>query len=145
MLSLAGVEGDVQKCIDDGSALTKWRELVVAQGGDPDAKLPEAPERRTFEAPSSGWITRIDARAVGTAAWRLGAGRARKEDPVSASAGVVCLKSLGDGVEEGEPVLELHADDPGRFASAMEALGDAIAVGPEAPVPAPMIIERVGP
>jgi thymidine phosphorylase len=145
MLALAGVEGDVHKCIDDGRALEKWRQLVAAQGGDPDAALPEAPERRTFDAPSNGWITRLDARAVGIAAWHLGAGRARKEDPVSASAGVVCLKKPGDRVEEGAPVLELHADDPGRFGSAMEALGGALQIGPEALEPEPMVIERIGP
>ena len=145
MLSLAGVDRDVRECIDDGRALAKWKELVAAQGGDPDAALPEAPDRRTLGAPSGGWITRLDARAVGMAAWRLGAGRARKEDPVSASAGVVCLKKLGDRVEEGEPVLELHADNPSRFDSAMEAVDGAYEVGPEAPEPAPMVIERVGP
>jgi thymidine phosphorylase len=145
MLSLAGVDRDVRECIDDGRALAKWKELVAAQGGDPDAALPEAPDRRTLGAPRGGWITRLDARAVGMAAWRLGAGRARKEDPVSASAGVVCLKKLGDRVEEGEPVLELHADNPSRFDSAMEAVDGAYEVGPEAPEPAPMVIERVGP
>ena len=145
MLSLAGIEWDVQKCIDDGLALAKWKQLVLAQGGDPDAELPEAPERRTVGAPASGWITGMDARAVGIAAWRLGAGRARKEDPVSAAAGVVCLKKPGDRVEEGEPVLELHADDPGRFESAMETLGDALDIGPEAQEAEPMVIERIGP
>jgi thymidine phosphorylase len=145
MLALAGIDADVRKCLDDGRALAKWRELVVAQGGDPDAALPEAPERRTFRAPARGWITRLDARSVGIAAWRLGAGRARKEDPVSAAAGVVCLKKVGDPVEEGEPVLELHADDAGRFNSAIEALGDALEIGPESPDSRPMVFERIGP
>jgi len=145
MLALTGVGADVQKKIDDGSALGKWKELVTAQGGDPEARLPEAPERRTFGAPSRGWITRLDARAVGVAAWRLGAGRARKEDPVSATAGIVCLKKQGDAVEEGEPLLELHADDPRRFDSALEALGSAVQVGREAPAVEPMVIERIGP
>lgn len=145
MLSLAGIEGDVAKCIHDGRALDKWRQLVVAQGGDPDAKLPEAPERRTLGAPASGWVTKLDARAVGIAAWRLGAGRARKEDPVSAVAGVVCLKKSGDRVEEGEPVLELHADEPHKFAPALNALDGALEIGAEAPEPVPMVMERIGP
>jgi thymidine phosphorylase len=87
----------------------------------------------------------MDARAVGIAAWRLGAGRARKEDPVSAAAGIECLKKLGEEVERGEPVLELHSDDPGRFDSAVEALADAVEIGPEAPEATPMILERIGP
>ena len=66
-------------------------------------------------APADGWVTRLDARAVGVAAWRLGAGRARKEDAVSHTAGVSCLAKPGDYVVAGEPVLELHADDPARF------------------------------
>ena len=67
-------------------------------------------------------LTRLDALAVGVAAWRLGAGRARKEDPVSAGAGVVMFAKPGDAVRAGEPLLELHADDPARFARALEAL-----------------------
>jgi len=145
MLSLAGVNEDVERCIADGRALTKWRELVVAQGGDPDAELPEAPERRTLGAPASGWITRMDARSVGIAAWRLGAGRARKEDPVSATAGVVCIKKPGDRVDEGEPILELQTDDPSRFDPALEALARVVEVGPAEPEPAPLVIERIGP
>jgi thymidine phosphorylase len=117
--------------------------MVRAQGGDPDAVLPEAVERRTVDAPSSGFLRRLDARGVGVAAWRLGAGRARKEDPVSPTAGVVCLAKPGDEVEQGQPVLELHADDVGRFAAALDALAGAIEVGPEPPVPAPLIIDRI--
>src|SRR5918996_1348579 len=144
MLDLVGVYEDPAAAIADGGALAKWDELVRAQGGDPDAVLPQAPERRHHPAPAAGWITRLDARGVGVAAWRLGAGRARKEDPVSLSAGVVCLRKPGDRVEEGEPVLELHADDPDRLDSAMEALGGALEIGPEALEPEPMVIERVG-
>jgi thymidine phosphorylase len=82
---------------------------------------------------------------VGIAAWRLGAGRARKEDPVSAAAGVVCLKKPGDAVEEGEPILELHADDPGRFEGALAALRDGIEITPEPPASTPLVIDRIRP
>ena len=62
--------------------------MIAAQGGDPDAPLPQPAERHVVAAPATGTLTRLDAYAVGVAAWRLGAGRARKEDPVSAAAGV---------------------------------------------------------
>ena len=143
MLELAGIDADPRSAIDDGSALEKWKEMIRAQGGDPDAALPEAAERSVVVAESSGVLTKLDARAVGIAAWRLGAGRARKEDPVSPSAGVVCLKKPGDEVSEGEALLELHADEPGRFEPAIAALDGAVEIGREATEPQPMVIERI--
>jgi thymidine phosphorylase len=143
MLELAGIDADPRSTIADGSALSKWNEMIRAQHGDPDAPLPEASERRTVVAETSGVLTKLDARGVGIAAWRLGAGRARKEDPVSPSAGVVCLKKPGDQVAQGEPVLELHADDPGRFDPAVAALGSAIEIGREAAEPQPMVLEKI--
>ncbi|MFL6138217.1 MAG: thymidine phosphorylase [Frankiaceae bacterium] len=144
MLALAGVDADPAAKLDDGSAAGAWRALVRAQGGDPDAPLPEAAHREVVTAPADGVLRRLDALAVGVAAWRLGAGRARKEDPVSATAGVVCLAKPGDEVRAGEPVLELRADEPERFARAREALEGAIDVGV---APAgdllPLVIDRV--
>ncbi|MFN2490260.1 MAG: thymidine phosphorylase [Actinomycetota bacterium] len=145
MLDLVGVAGDPARALKDGSALERYRAMVAAQGGDPDAAPAEAPDRRTLAAPSSGYVARLDARAVGIAAWRLGAGRARKEDPVSASAGVVCLRKPGDEVGEGEPVLELHAEEPERFDAALDALHDAIEIVPEPPRARRMILERIRP
>jgi thymidine phosphorylase len=145
MLDLAGVNADPESAIGSGKALETFRAMVRAQDGDPDAPLPQASERRTVDASDSGVLQRLDARAVGVAAWRLGAGRARKEDPVNAAAGVVCLKKPGSAVEKGEPVLELRADDAGRFDAAMAALEDVFAIGPEPFEPAPMVLERVGP
>jgi thymidine phosphorylase len=143
MLELAGIDADPRATIADGSALAKWNEMIRAQNGDPEAPLPEASERKQVVAETSGVLTRLDARAVGIAAWRLGAGRARKEDPVSPSAGVICLKKPGDEVEDGEPLLELHADEPSRFDSAIEALETAVEIGREAAEPQPMILERI--
>jgi thymidine phosphorylase len=145
MLDLAGVEAEPAAAIEDGSALDKYRDMVSAQGGDPDAPVPEAPEKRTVAAPASGYLTRLDARAVGVAAWRLGAGRSRKEDPVSAGAGVVCLAKPGDEVREGEALLELHADDAARFTPAEEALKGAFHIESEPPPPQKMILERIRP
>jgi thymidine phosphorylase len=143
MLTLAGVDADPAAALDDGRALAKYEEMIRAQGGDPGASLPEASERRTVHAPSSGYLQRLDARAVGIAAWRLGAGRARQEDPVSAAAGVVCLAKPGEQVAEGQPLLELHADEAPRFEHALAALQDAFAIGAEPLEPKPLVIERI--
>ena len=115
MLELAGLTGDPRQALRDGSALATWRAMVRAQGGDPDAPLPVAAVTDTVRAGRPGYLCRLEARAVGVAAWRLGAGRARKEDPVNASAGVLCLVKPGEPVEKGQPVLELRTDDPGRL------------------------------
>jgi thymidine phosphorylase len=96
-----------------------------------------------FRAPASGYLRRLDARAVGVAVWRLGAGRSRKEDAVSPTAGAVCVRKPGESVEAGEPVLVLHYDDPTRLDGALAALHDAVEVGPEPPDSRPLIIDRI--
>jgi thymidine phosphorylase len=144
MLRLAGVTADPAAALADGRALRHYRAMIAAQDGDPDAPLPVAAHTRTLTAPSGGWLARLDARAVGNAAWRLGAGRARKEDPVSAAAGVLCLAKPGDWVEEGQPLLELRAEDESRFGAAMAALGDAIEIGPDRPADQAPVIDRIG-
>ncbi len=142
MLRLAGIDADPAAALADGRALAAYRAMIVAQGGDPDAPLPRAARSVLVPAAASGWLTRLDARAVGVAAWRLGAGRARKEDPVSAAAGIRCLAKPGERVTRGQAVLELHADDEGRFERALEALAGAIEVGPEpGPPGGPLVIE----
>jgi thymidine phosphorylase len=143
MAALAGVEADLDSALSTGAALEKWREMITAQGGDPDAEIVDADERRPYTAPQSGWIERLDARAVGIGAWRLGAGRARKEDPVSPTAGIICLKKPGDQVERGEPLLELRADDPARFDYAFAALENSVNIGPDEPPPSRLVIERI--
>ena len=143
MLALAGVDADPAAALADGRALDRYRRMSRAQGGDPDAPLPRARHAEQVTAAESGWLRRLDALAVGVAAWRLGAGRARKEDPVSAAAGVLCLAKPGERVEAGQPVLELRADEETRFARAREALAGGIEIGPE-PAPAgPLVIERI--
>jgi thymidine phosphorylase len=145
MLALAGIEADPEAAIADGRALAAYRAMVRAQGGDPDAPLPRAAFTRVLPAPASGWLTGLDALAVGTAAWRLGAGRARKEDQVSAAAGLICLAKPGDLVRAGQPLLELRADDPERFGGALAALDGAITIGEGGPPPAAAVIEEIGP
>ncbi len=146
MLDLTGIDADPAAAIADGRALAAYRTMIRAQGGDPDALLPQAAHvKSALPAPATGWLTRLDALAVGTAAWRLGAGRARKEDAVSAAAGIICLAKPGDRVREGQPLLELRADDADRFAAALAALDGAVQVSErEPPPPAPAVLEVVG-
>jgi thymidine phosphorylase len=145
MLRLAGVPADPADALADGRALRKFREMVQAQGGDPDAPLPRAAHTQPVEAGGDGWLHRLDARAVGVAAWRLGAGRARKEDPVDPAAGVLCLVKPGEPVTRGQPVLELHGNDPGRMTAARQALAGAIGIGPQPPDLPPPVLDRIGP
>jgi thymidine phosphorylase len=146
MLAGAGVtDVDPADKLADGSAMDAWKAMIRAQDGDPDASLPVAAEQQVVVAPASGVLTRLDAMAVGLAAWRLGAGRARKEDPVSPGAGVVWHARPGDTVTEGAPLLTLHADDPSRFERALESLAGGFDVAPAGTpfTPAPLVIERV--
>ena len=143
MLALAGIDADPAEALADGRALAKYREMIAGQGGDPDAALPVAAHVQIVPAGASGWLRDLDALAVGTAAWRLGAGRARKEDPVSAGAGVICLAKPGERVEQGQPLLELRSDEPARFERALDALRGAIEIGAEQPVIGPPVLERI--
>jgi thymidine phosphorylase len=144
MLGAAGLDAvDPADALRDGRAMDAWRAMISAQGGDPDATLPVARETHVVPAPASGVLARLDARAVGVAAWRLGAGRARKEDPVSGGAGVVMFAKPGDEVTEGQPLLELHADDPSRFDSALAALEDGYEIGASARRES-LILDRIG-
>ena len=142
---LAGVgitDVDPAAALADGRAMDTWRRMITAQGGDPSAELPVAAEKHVVNASSSGVLTRLDAYAVGVAAWRLGAGRARKEDAVSAGAGVVLLAKPGDTVTAGQPLLELHADDSARFDRALQALEGGFEIGTDF-TPTPLILDRI--
>jgi thymidine phosphorylase len=144
MLTLAGLDGpDPGELLRDGRAMDVWHRMVRAQGGDPDAPLPVAVETEQVRADRDGVVTRLDAYPVGVAAWRLGAGRARKEDPVSASAGVLVLRREGEPVRAGDPVLELRTDDPATIPAALRVLGGAVRISPVAPDPRPLVIDTV--
>ncbi len=146
MLAAAGVDDvDPADRLADGSAMDAWKAMIRAQGGDPDATLPTSKEQQQVLAPADGVLTRLDALAVGVAAWRLGAGRARKEDPVQAAAGVELHAKPGALVRAGEPLMTLHTDTPERFERATAALEDAFTIAPEGSRPdlLPLVIERV--
>jgi thymidine phosphorylase len=144
MLSLAGAKDvDVAAALKDGRAMDKWRAMISAQGGDPDAKLPVAKETQTVVAESDGVISELDALAVGLASWRLGAGRARKEDPVQFGAGVTLHAQLGDTVKKGAPLYTLHSDEPGRFTRANETIAKAYKIEAQAQVTRKLILDRI--
>ncbi|GAA3434370.1 thymidine phosphorylase [Kutzneria kofuensis] len=130
MLSLAGLSDvDPAAVLSSGDAYETWCRMISAQGGDPEAPLPTAEHVEVVEAAEDGVLIGLDAYAVGVAAWRLGAGRARKEDPVQHAAGVMCLAKPGDTVEKGQPLLELRTDTPELLAAGRDALADGIVIG----------------
>ena len=143
MLTSAGLgRVDPADALRNGKAMDVWRRMIRAQGGDPDAPLPSALERHVVSSPADGVLVRLDARAVGEAAWRLGAGRARKEDPVLAEAGVIMHAKPGEIVHAGDPLLELHTNDASRFERALTAVESAYTIGVDFATQ-PLIIERI--
>jgi thymidine phosphorylase len=147
MLALAGQpDADVEAALTNGQAMDTWRAMISAQGGDPDAALPVARETHVVTAPRSGLLVRQEALPFGIAAWRLGAGRARKQDPVQHAAGIDLHAKPGDSVTAGQPLFTLSADEPERFARALEALDGAYEIGgPGASVHdgGPLIVDRI--
>ncbi|EHR59573.1 thymidine phosphorylase [Saccharomonospora cyanea] len=130
MLALAGLGGvDPARVLASGRAYETWCRMIRAQGGDPEAPLPKATHVHVVEASKSGTVTALDAYGVGVAAWRLGAGRARKSDPVQSAAGVLCLAKPGEPVERGQPLFELHTDTPEAVAAALPLLDAALTIG----------------
>jgi thymidine phosphorylase len=144
MLALAGQpDADVEAALQDGRAMDVWRAMIRAQDGDPDAVLPTPRETQTVTAPSAGVVTRIDAWDFGVAAWRLGAGRARPQDPVVHEAGIDLHVKPGDSVAAGQPLFTLGAADASRIPRALEVLEGGWAVEAVAPATRPLVIERI--
>ena len=143
MLALAGLSVDPAEVLASGRAYETWCRMIAAQGGDPSAALPKPSHVHVVKAPSSGVLASLDAYAVGVAAWRLGAGRARKEDPVQAAAGILCLAKPGDAVSAGDPLLELHTDTPDVVPFALAALEDGYSISDSAPAGSPIVLETI--
>ncbi len=145
MLRHVGLDGqDPAEALVDGRARDVWTAIVAAQGGDLTVPLPKSREVETVTADRSGFVHRLDAMQVGEAAWRLGAGRARKEDSVSAGAGVTWKVRPGDHVSRGDVIFELHCDDPALMPLGLEAIEGAVQIGEEPFIAPPLIIERIG-
>lgn len=142
MLKNSGVDADPAEALKDGRAMDKWRQIISAQGGDPDAALPVARETHTVLAPQTGTLTRLDALSVGVASWRLGAGRARKEDAVQLAAGIKLHAKPGDTVTEGQPLMTLMTDTPERFDRALQSLENAWDINGQ-PSETSIILDRI--
>ena len=143
MVELVGIDVDPETKLDDGSGYEVYQRMLRAQGGDPDATLPVAACRDDVVNHEDGGVHYIDALAVGIAAWRLGAGRARKEDPVSAAAGVVCLVREGEAISEGQPMFELHADDQAHLQQGRDAIANAVVLRERSVNAEPLLLERI--
>ncbi len=144
MLTLAGQpDADVERALADGRAMDAWRAMIRAQDGDPDAALPAPRETHVVTAGEAGFVTRMDALPFGVAAWRLGAGRARAEDPVVHAAGIDLHVKPGDRVAAGQPLFTLLGNDEARFARALDALEGSWQIGAEPPASAPLVLERI--
>jgi len=144
MLAAAGrSDVDPAPALADGRAMDSWRAMVRAQGGDPDAPLPEAAETELVRAARDGYVSTVDAYGIGVAAWRLGAGRARKEDPVDASAGVLLRHRPGDRVRAGDVLCELRTSDAGRIPAAAELARGAFVIADAPSVADPLVLERI--
>lgn len=116
-----------ERCVADGSALEKFRILVQAQGGDVSyvddiSRFERAKYVEVVNAPRSGFISQVHARIVGEASVVLGAGRAKKSDPIDHAVGFIIHKKVGDQVVEGEPLFEIHANDEEKMAEARSAV-----------------------
>ena len=145
MLRLSGkTDVDVAAALNDGRAMDKWNEMIRAQHGDPTAKMQVAKHEHVILAEASGFVNELDALAVGTASWRLGAGRARKEDPVQFGAGIVIHAKRGEKIEKGQPLLTLYTDESERFDRAIEALAGGIKIEDVASSSyTPLILDRI--
>jgi len=144
MLRLAGQpEADPAAALKDGRAMDKWCQMIAAQGGDVDAALPVAKESHIITAAQTGYLTKLDALSLGVASWRLGAGRARKEDAVQFGAGIQLHAQLGDRVVAGQPLLTLFTDEAERFERAEDALAGGIEYGQNPAGDRKIILERL--
>jgi thymidine phosphorylase len=146
MLKQVGViDVDVRGALHNGTAMDTWRRMIKAQGGDPDAALPVAKETYVVRAPHAGMLVKQEALPFGIAAWRLGAGRARPQDPVHHAAGIDLHAKPGDTVAAGQPLFTMSTDEPERFARALEALEGAWHVGAPSTLIdyGPLIAERI--
>ena len=148
MLETVGITNvDPAEMLKNGKAMDVWRQMISAQGGDPDAKLPTAKENLTVTTQSSGTILSMDAMKVGLAAWRLGAGRSRQGEAVQAGAGIEIHAKPGDVVAAGAPLYTLHTDTPAAFARAQESLTNSVTIG-DLPKDGkidrlPLVVERI--
>ena len=144
MLTQAGVTGvDPSENLRNGKAMDKWRQMISAQGGNPDAELPKAKHSHQILATESGFVSRLDALEVGVASWRLGAGRERKEDAVQFGAGIELNVQIGSRIEAGQPLMTLFTDTEEKFARAIELAGGAVEISNSSVAQRKLILGRI--
>lgn len=144
MLNQAGVSGvDPSENLRNGKAMDKWRQMISAQGGNPDAELPKAKHSHQILATESGFVSRLDALEVGVASWRLGAGRERKEDAVQFGAGIELNVQIGSRIEAGQPLMTLFTDTEEKFARAIELAGGAVEISNSSVAQRKLILGRI--
>ncbi|MEM7339220.1 MAG: thymidine phosphorylase [Actinomycetota bacterium] len=143
MLELAGIDADPGAVLASGVVHEVFAAMVARQGGDVTAPRARAPYRHAVAAPSSGFVTAVNALTVGQASGRLGAGRARKEDDVDLGAGIEVLAPVGTEVEAGQPLFLLHSANEQRMAEVNDVLTAAVEIGPEPPDVPDVVIERI--
>ena len=147
MLDAAGIKPlmDPEKALKNGAAMDSWRKMITAQGGDVDAPLPVANEKIQVSADAEGTLSSMDAMSVGIAAWRLGAGRSKQGEKVSLGAGIEIHAKPGAQVKKGDAIFTLHADEPARFARALDSLTNSFSISNDGSVAPrlPLIVERI--
>ncbi|CAB0663510.1 thymidine phosphorylase [Corynebacterium diphtheriae] len=144
MLEMAGIhDADVEERLKDGRAMDVWKRMVRAQGGDPEAPMARAEYTHEVVADRDGYLMELDALALGVGSWRLGAGRARKEDPVQLTAGIEIHADLGQKVVKGQKLLTLHTETPDKFDRALESIIPGIVIGDEQPAERQIILDRI--
>jgi pyrimidine-nucleoside phosphorylase len=139
-------EKALKQLLDDGKAFETFRQMVKAQGGDieslDDPSMFPQPDRVTYlPAPSTGYVCGLDTLKVAEAVKHLGGGRLTKEASLDLGVGVVLHKKIGDAVEEGETLVELHASsEPEEYKQAVTALHSAFRISPQPVFELPALI-----
>ncbi|MGH3516171.1 MAG: thymidine phosphorylase [Haloechinothrix sp.] len=144
MLSLVGLSTvDPAAMLASGAAYEVWCRMIRAQGGDPDAELPRPKHVHLLQADRDGVLSSVDAFAVGTAVWRLGAGRTQPGEAVQHAAGIRLLAVEGERVHAGQPLAELRTDTPQAIPRALDALKAGVVIADEEPAPRPLVIDTL--
>ncbi len=146
--TLTAARTQVRSALESGQGLAKFRAMVERQGGDPrvlddPSRLPAAPRQTMIAADRAGFVAALDAEKLGHAACILGAGRERAEDPVDPGVGLILLARVGDRVQTGDPIVEIHFGDEAKSAAAKSLINQACIISDEPPATEPLIVEVI--
>jgi thymidine phosphorylase len=143
--TLGKYQREAMEFIDKGDAFKKFVEFIDAQHGDPEvaftpALLPSASATKHITSEREGFIRKLDAESVGTAAMMLGAGRVRVEDTIDHAAGIILNKKVGDYVKAGEPVAQFHYNNEDLLKDAEDAFRSGLEIGPRETATRPLVL-----